>query len=121
MALITLATTPKPFVNSHIATIQLNAIRSWLNLGDEVDVLIIGDEVGVEEVSTQLGVPLIKDVARNEAGTPLVSSIFECMRRQNANPILVYVNADILLLGDFVTAVRQSLAQKKEFLGVGQR
>ena len=37
MALITLFSAPKPFIDSHIATIQRNAIKSWTLLPD-VDV-----------------------------------------------------------------------------------
>lgn len=121
MANITLATAPKPFTNPHIATIQKNAIQSWLQLGSEVEVLVIGDEVGAREAADELGVQFIDSVARNESGTPLVSSLFECMRRCSSSPILVYVNADIILMPDFLAAVKSSQEQKKAFLGIGQR
>ena len=121
MALITLATTPKPFTNPHIAMIQRNAIHSWIQLGAEVDVLMIGDEPGAGEVAEEFGVPLIDEVNRNESGTPMVNSIFACMRQYNDNPFLVYVNADILLLSDFLQAVKICGKQAKAFLGIGQR
>ena len=121
MALITLGTAPKPFTNPHIATIQKNAIQSWTQLGDEVEVVLVGEETGAREAAQELGVPLIVDVSRNESGTPLVSSIFDCMRKHSDSPILVYVNADILLLPDFLTTVKQIMKFNQPFLGVGQR
>jgi hypothetical protein len=121
MSLITIATAPKPFTNPHIATIQWNAIRSWMNLGSDVDVMVVGDEAGMEQVSKELGVIQVKDVAKNSLGTPLVSSIFNLMRRQSDSPILVYANADILFLPDLVTAVRCLAQQSDKFLGVGRR
>ena len=44
--LLTLFTTPKPFKDPHIITIQRNALRSWQALGDEVEVLVIGNDEG---------------------------------------------------------------------------
>ena len=49
MTLITAFTAPKPFTNPHIATIQRNAIQSWIHLGSEVEVLLMGDEEGMAE------------------------------------------------------------------------
>ena len=44
--LITIFTAPKPFTNPHIDLIQRNAIQSWLHLGDDVNVVMIGNEPG---------------------------------------------------------------------------
>jgi len=121
MTFITIATAPKPFTNPHIATIQKNAIQSWVQLGSEVQVLVIGDETGAREAARESGAQFIAEVSRNESGTPLVSSLFHCMRSNSDSPILVYVNADILLMPDFLDAVRSCSEQRKAFLGVGQR
>ncbi len=120
-ALITLFSAPKPFTNPHIATIQRNAIRSWLALGDAVEVLLLGDEEGLPEAAAELGVRLIRDVERNSQGTPLVSSLFSLAREHGSAPLLAYVNADILLLPDFVDGARAMQSAGKPFLGVGQR
>ena len=53
--LITLFSAPKPFINSHISTIQMNAIQSWMALGDDVKVVLIGDEEGIEAAANQTG------------------------------------------------------------------
>ena len=60
-ARITIFSGPKPFTLPHIATIQRNAIRSWLALGAEVDVLLLADSRsplargGVERVRSGIG------------------------------------------------------------------
>jgi len=121
MTQLTLFTAPKPFTNPHIALIQRNAIRSWLQLGSEVEVLLLGDEEGIAEEASKLGVCHIKEIKRNASGTPLISSLFDAGRQQNSSPILAYVNADILLFPDFLSTAQATLAQTKRFLLVGQR
>lgn len=121
MPLLTIFSAPKPFTNPHIAVIQRNAIRSWLSLGEEVEVFLVGEEPGLAETAAELGVTCLPQVERNEQGTPLVSSIFALARSAGEGRLLAYVNADILLLPDFVAAARQVAGQAERFLLVGQR
>ena len=132
MAFLTVFSAPKPFTNPHINTIQRNAIQSWQHLGPEVEVFLVGQEDGMAEAATEYGVPLLAEVKRNEAGTPLVSSIFDLARRASSSPYLAYVNGDILLLPDIVQATRQISAGMRgskgseadalaPFLLIGQR
>ena len=118
---LTIFSAPKPFLDAHIATIQRNAIQSWLHLGPEVEVLLVGQEPGLEEAAGELGVRLLSDVRRNEAGTPLVSSIFDLAHRASDSPLLLYVNADIILLPEVVAGARHVADQAREFLVIGQR
>jgi hypothetical protein len=121
MPFLTIFTAPKPFTNPHIALIQRNAIRSWLELGPEVEVLLIGEEDGLAAFAAEMGVRHLPDVARNQQGTPLIRSIFALAREHSRSPLLAYVNADIILLPDFVETARRVAAQAKDFLLVGQR
>ena len=121
MPFLTLFTAPKPFTDPHINVIQRNAIQSWLHLDEDVDVLLIGDEDGLAEIASEFGVMHLPDVARNEWGTPLVSSIFGLAREASEGPLLAYVNADIMLMPDFVETARQVAAQVEKFLVVGRR
>ena len=122
MSLLTLFSAPKPFTNPHINVIQRNALQSWLHLGPEVQVLLVGQEAGMDEVAAEYGVRLLPEVQRTEGGTPLVSSIFSLARQASDSPFLGYVNGDILLLPDIVEATRQIAAQVNEpFLLIGQR
>ncbi len=121
MSFITLFSAPKPFTNPHIAVIQRNAIRSWQNLGEQVQIVLIGEEEGLAETAAELGICHLRQVQRNEQGTPLVSSIFSLAREFSSAPVLAYVNGDILLLSDFVQAVRHAADQLERFLLISQR
>jgi len=121
MTFLTVFTAPKPFTDPHIATIQRNAIRSWVELGDQVEVFLVGDEAGIGEIAAEYGLRHLNGVACNENGTPLVSSIFSLARCASQSPVLVYVNADIILLPDLVIAARDVSNQAERFLVIGQR
>jgi len=121
MALITIFTSPKPFTDPHINEIQRNAILSWIALGDEVEVLLLGDEEGLGEFAAEFGIRQIKDIKCNELGTPLVSSLFDTARENSNTELLAYVNADIILLPDFISTSKEMLRQQEKFLLVGQR
>jgi hypothetical protein len=121
MAFLTIFTAPKPFTNPHIAIIQRNALQSWLQLGPEVEVLMIGQEVGMAETAQELGIAHIPDVKCNASGTPLVSSIFELARSLGSGENLLYINADILLMPETIPVVRAIASQTDHFLVVGQR
>ena len=121
MAFLTIFSTPKPFTNPHIATIQRNAIQSWRSLGSDVEVMLVGRESGTAKVVKELGLRYLPDVTRNEAGTPLISSIFTLARENSRAPLLAYVNADIVLTPEFVTAAHQVADGFEHFLMIGQR
>lgn len=121
MPLLTLFTAPKPFTDPHVDLIQRNALRNWLALGNEIEVVAIGDEPGIAEVCQEYGIRQLPDVDSNDIGTPLISSIFNLARNVNDSPYLAYANADILLFPDLLEAVRLLAAEKSQFLMVGQR
>jgi hypothetical protein len=118
---LTLFTAPKPFTHPHINTIQRNAIRSWLHLGPDVEVLLIGEEPGMEQVAREYQIRQLREVRRNTSNTPLVSSIFELARLASQSPLMVYLNADVMLLPDFVESARRVASQVERFLVIGQR
>ncbi|MGB2896971.1 MAG: hypothetical protein WBB65_12495 [Anaerolineales bacterium] len=119
--MLTIFSAPKPFSDPHIARIQRNAITSWLKLGEEVEILLIGDEPGLAEVGVEFGVKVLRDVERNEEGTPLISSIFKLASSESRHPFLCYTNADILLFEDLIDAVQQFSFRFNDFLILGQR
>lgn len=120
MRLITLFSAPKPFTNSHIAMIQRNAIRSWTLLPD-VEVILLGEEAGLAEAAREFDVKHILNVARNEAGVPLISSMFQLARENSNSELLCIVNADMILLSDFVEAAKQVKRLKSKFVLLSQR
>ena len=119
--LITLFTSPKPFTNPHINVIQRNAIRSWVELGEKVQVVLLGDEEGLAQAARDLNVLLLPQVERNEKGTPLISSLFRQARAVNQSPLLAYVNADIILFPNFLLAAENVYKMADRFLIVSQR
>ncbi len=119
--ILTLFSAPKPFTHPHIRTIQRNAIQSWLALGADVQVILIGAEEGLAETAAELGTQHLPNVQRNASGTPLVSSIFDLARQASNSPLLAYINADILVQPNFLSGARQAAQQREQFLLVGQR
>jgi hypothetical protein len=120
VSLITLFSAPKPFTNPHIATIQRNAIKSWALLS-EVEVLLLGEEEGLADAAREVGVKHISNVARNPSGTPLISSMFQLARENSHSDLLCIINADMILMPDFVQAARRSRLQRDRFVLLSQR
>ncbi len=121
MPLITLFSAPKAFIDPHIAMIQRNAIQSWKALGDSVEVLLLGEEEGFEKIARELGVRWIPELQQNSDGTPLISSMFEQAMKNGQGKLMAIVNADIILLPDFVKTAQSIAEQDKPFLLMGQR
>ncbi|HET6596371.1 MAG TPA: hypothetical protein VFG81_12140 [Anaerolineales bacterium] len=120
MPLLTLFSAPKPFTSPHIAMIQRNAIRSWTLL-PEVEVILLGEETGLTEAAHELGVQHISQVKRNANGTPLISSMFELARKNSNSELLCIINADMILMPDFVEAARRSHVLRDKFVLLSQR
>jgi hypothetical protein len=87
--------------------IQRNAIQSWTLLED-VEVILLGDESGIAEVAKEFGVKHFPNVKVNESGTPLISSMFEIARENSNSEFLCIINADMILMDDFVEAAMES-------------
>lgn len=119
--MITIFSAPKPFSDPKISLIQCNAIRSWINLEDEVEVILLGDEQGIKETADSLGTGWIGPLDRAPSGAPIVRSVFEEARRVAKHPVLCYVNADIIFLSGFLESIRITANRFESFLIVGQR
>jgi hypothetical protein len=117
--MLSLFTIPKPF-HGLIDVIQKNAIRSWTLLKPACRIILVGDEDGTAEAAAELGVLHIPVVRKNEYGTPFLDSIAEEALKVSRSRLLGYVNADIILLQDFMDAVKR-LARRRPFLMIGQR
>lgn len=118
--MITFFSIPKPFAG-HIGVIQRNAIGSWTRLGPQVKVVLMGDEPGTAQAAAELGVDHCPQIKRNSRGTPLLDSVFETIQRHTEAAYLNYINADIVLLDDFIGALQEVWRRKKRFLMIGHR
>jgi len=116
--MITFFSVPKPF-KGHIDIIQRNAIQSWKKLGSNCEIVLLGDEYGVSDVSKELNVLHISTIKKNTFGTPLIDSIFEIADKMAMTSFLCYINTDIILFNNFLTAFNKIHFNK--FLMVGQR
>jgi hypothetical protein len=120
VSLITLFSAPKPFTDPHIAMIQRNAIKSWTLLPD-VDVILLGEEEGLAEAAHEFGVKHIPHVEHNTNGVPLISSMFQLARENSNSELLCIINADMILMPDFVEAVKKVKVLKSKFVLLSQR
>lgn len=118
--MLTIFTIPKPFVG-HIGVIQRNALGSWARLQPTPQVIVFGDEPGAAEAVAETGALHVRDVARNEFGTPLLDDAFAKARQLARYPLLGYVNADIILLDDILAAAQAVAGRKHRFMLAGQR
>jgi len=118
--MITLFAMPKRFAG-HIGVIQRNAIRSWTKLRPQAEILLFGDDQGTAEFASELGLRHFPSVKRNSSGTPLISDFFAQAAREAREPLLCYINADIILLSDFPRALARLAEWQAKFLACGQR
>ncbi|HVP21145.1 MAG TPA: glycosyltransferase family A protein [Anaerolineaceae bacterium] len=121
MPLLTIITSVKPFVDPHIINLQRNAFQSWKELGPDVDIVVVGEEAGLAEVCQEMNLRRAPAIRRNQGGTPLVSSIYELGRQASTSPLLAYINADILVMPDFLEGARQAAEKYQKFLIMGRR
>jgi hypothetical protein len=115
---LTVFSIPKAFLG-HIGVIQRNALGSWIRLGEGVQVILLGNDEGVAEAAREAGAEHVAEIDRNEYGTPLLNSAFLTAARMARNPLLCYVNGDIMFTDELTRAA--ALIRKRNFLMVGRR
>ena len=86
-----------------------------------MEIILFADDEGTAEAAEELGVRHIPDNPRNEFGTPLLNSAFRQAEDFDRYGLLCHVNADIILMNDFVEAVQRVKEQSSWFLMTGQR
>lgn len=59
-------------------------------------------DVGVQEVAEEMGTQWLGPIRLNEFDTPLVHDAFAVAAKHAKNDLLCYVNADIILLDQFI-------------------
>jgi len=116
--MLTIFSVPKPFLG-HTGIIQQNAIHTWSCLRPACEIILCGDDPGTEQTAARFKAKFISNVMRNEHGTPLLNSVFDQVGKVASHDLMCFVNADIILLDDFIKAVERIRFQS--FLMVGQR
>jgi hypothetical protein len=118
--MITIFACPKRF-RDHINIIQRNAIRSWSLLQPKPEIILVGNDEGIMDICKEFSLAQITDIEKNEYGTPMVNSIFQVCQEQAKNPVVCYVNSDIILMNTFMHAVKILSSRMPKFLMIGQR
>jgi hypothetical protein len=118
--MLTIFTSPKPF-KGHSRIIQRNAIKSWALLRPTPQIILFGNEEGNAEVAAEFHLTHVPGVGVSEMGTPLVSSMFSLAQQLSSNPLLCYLNADIMLTNQFIEALCVASAAKTQFVMTGRR
>ncbi len=116
--MLTIFAVPKAFQGDD-GRVQRNALRTWSEVADEI--LLFGDDPGVAEAARDFDVRHLPDVARSPSGKPLLDGIFDQAQRHASSDHLLYVNADIIVLPDFVHAAADVWRHRPRGLVVSRR
>lgn len=112
---------PKPF-HGHTGVIQRNALRSWRALGEGIEIVLGGSVEGLDSIVNEIGAIAIGEMASGTDGPPRVDDLFAKARAISSADLLAYINSDIMLLPDWLQAVRTAAAAiSGEFLIIGRR
>ncbi len=120
--MLTLFTTAKPFVG-HSAIIQRNALKSWTLLHPNVEVILFGDDAGAAETARGVATAL-RTIRRAQASTWLEAARLyvqhgPCAGAQRHHSATW--NCDIILMDDFLRALKRIREKRTKFLMVGRR
>jgi len=119
MTALTIFCTPKKF-EGHTEIIQTNAIKSWLRIKGEIEIILLGPENNpafnkIKNIKTH------KKIETDSDGRPLISSLFEIGQKMAKNEIVCYINADIILPKNFLEIVKKIAHTEDNFLIIGRR
>ncbi len=119
--MLTIFTTPKPFAGI-TAVHQGNAIGSWLQMpGGEVMVMGSDGDIKFELGALEIGASYCLDIESHDSSLPYINALFGAAERLAKCDLLVYANADLILLPDILDAMKRASERFPRFLLVGQR
>ncbi|MDD5145738.1 MAG: hypothetical protein PHF44_02765 [Candidatus Pacebacteria bacterium] len=116
--MLTIATVPKPFLDPHINITQRNAIQSWLKLKPKPQIILFGNDPGIAEAAKEFGVLHVPEI-KCEFNVPVLSLVFDEAKKLSNNPFVSFINTDIILLSDFMEALK--IEKPELFLMAGRR
>lgn len=130
--MLTIFSSPRPFTEKRFEKIQMNALDSWVRLKPRPDIILFGDkrhEQGIDMLARKLSGHARRiaqyrwetDIKRNRWGTPLVGDLMINAQRMAQTDFVAWVNTDIILLQDFMEAIKQVERQLRQFLLIGAK
>ncbi len=114
--MLTIYTWPKSFQDKHIATIQRNAVRSWLRLHPKPAIFVFGDAPGTAEYCAEFGLRHVLDSIDVIDGTVRIKDMAAKVEAESETRCYCFVNADIILTNSFMQAVTAVSASLDRFL-----
>lgn len=117
--MLTIFTIPLPF-QGRDAISQRNAILSWTYLQPTPEIILLGDEQGTGEFALRHGLRYIPSVAHTEDGFISTRNMFLDAQQAASNDLLALVDADVVLMDDFMSTVTRFVSNEAFFL-VGYR
>lgn len=118
--MISLFTSCKPFIGEDRIA-QRNGIKSWLSLQPTPEIIIVGDDLGAKEIAAEFDLIHVGDVRRHNGRNPYVDDVFKKASQVATHDLLCYLNSDILLMSDFMSAIEKVSGITRDFLLVGKR
>ena len=117
--MITLFTVPKRF-EGEIGRIQEIALRSWLALEREAQIVLVCHGEDVAAAARKAGVEHVSATSCGSRGAPRLDEAFAEVDRVARYPLRLFVNADIVLLPGVLEALERVAALRRPFLIVGE-
>ncbi|MCS7142381.1 MAG: hypothetical protein NZ920_01105 [Aigarchaeota archaeon] len=118
--MISFVTTLKP-LTGRFNVIQLNAIRSWLRVCNECEIVVVGDEEGVEGLVRRYQLKHVKEVRRAPSGAPYLDDLLRVAEGVASFETICLINADIILLRDFLRAYHMVRGAFDKFVVTSRR
>jgi hypothetical protein len=118
--MITILCSPKPFINE-AAWNQINALRSWRAIGQNIEIIVFGAVQGASEAAAEVNADFVPEIETSSTGAPSFNFMANYASERSRNNLLVYVNCDILLNSSIVKAMESASNRFNRFLLVGER
>ena len=118
--MITIFCTPKNF-DGIFDVIQKNALRSWRKISPDIEIIIFGDSYGACEMAKEINGIYYPDVKCSESGVPLLSDLFLNANKLCSFDTLMFINSDIIIPQNILSALNYVRDSFPRFLSVGFR
>jgi len=118
--MFTIFSTPKDF-SGEFDLIQKNALSSWRNISNEIEIIILGESKGAKTAAKAIDALYIPDIPLSDQGTPTIPGLFKFAENNGTNNIFCFLNSDIILSPDFFSSIKTVHSHFRKFLAIGYR
>lgn len=117
--MLTLFSVFKSMEDPHIRVIQRNALRSWMLLDPQPEILIFGDVPGVPEVCAEFGVRHMPSIPVDQDDHERLDAVYQIAWEIGAYNTMLHINGDMILPPYFTQVVASIDARR--YLLIGER